>query len=82
MMPALAITYREYAKNMKKVRLIEITAQTYYDKGYQNVQSRAPKIDLTCSDLEWKPRFIMRKVLKLIFDAYRCHTAEARQLMD
>ncbi len=82
MMLALAITYPEYAKNAKKVRLIETTAQAYYGKGYQDVQNRVPKIDLTCRDLDWKPRFTMRKALKLIFDAYRGHTAEARQLMD
>ncbi|MDP2239251.1 MAG: bifunctional UDP-4-keto-pentose/UDP-xylose synthase [Burkholderiales bacterium] len=82
MMLALALTYPEYAKNAKKVRLIETTAQAYYGKGYQDVQNRVPKIDLTCRDLDWKPRFTMKRALKLIFDAYRGHTAEARHLMD
>jgi nucleoside-diphosphate-sugar epimerase len=82
MMLALAVTYPEYAKNAKKVRLIETTSQAYYGKGYQDVQNRVPKIDATCRDLDWKPQVTMKRALKLIFDAYRGHTAEARHLMD
>ncbi|MFN7087564.1 MAG: bifunctional UDP-4-keto-pentose/UDP-xylose synthase [Burkholderiales bacterium] len=82
MMLALAKTYPEYGKNAAKVRLVQTTSQAYYGKGYQDVQNRVPKIDNTCRDLDWRPRITMRKALKLIFDAYRGHTAEARQLMD
>jgi hypothetical protein len=46
------------------------------------VQNRVPKIEQTCRDLDWKPQVNMRQALKLIFDAYRGHTAEARHLMD
>jgi nucleoside-diphosphate-sugar epimerase len=82
MMLALAKTYPEYDRNAGKVRLIQTTAQSYYGKGYQDVQNRVPKIDQTCRDLNWQPRVTMRQALKLIFDAYRGHTAEARHLMD
>ncbi len=82
MMLSLAKTYPEYAKKAQKVRLVETTAQAYYGKGYQDVQNRVPKIDLTCRDLDWKPQVTMKRALKLIFDAYRGHTAEARHLMD
>jgi len=82
MMLALAKIYPEYDRNAGKVRLIQTTAQSYYGKGYQDVQNRVPKIDQTCRDLNWRPRVTMRQALKLIFDAYRGHTAEARHLMD
>lgn len=82
MMLALARTYPEYDRNAGKVRLVQTTSQAYYGKGYQDVQNRVPKIDNTCRDLDWRPRVTMRKALKLIFDAYRGHTAEARHLMD
>jgi nucleoside-diphosphate-sugar epimerase len=82
MMVKLAKTYPEYAGNARKVRLIRTTSQAYYGKGYQDVQNRVPKIDNTCSDLAWRPRVTMQRALKLIFDAYRRHIAEARRLMD
>jgi nucleoside-diphosphate-sugar epimerase len=81
MMLTLAKSYPEYG-NAKKVKLIQTTSQAYYGKGYQDVQNRVPKIDNTCRDLEWRPRITMNKALKLIFDAYRGHNGEARNLMD
>ncbi len=82
MMLTLAKTYPEFERNAGKVRLVQATSQAYYGKGYQDVQNRVPKIDNTCRDLDWRPQVTMRKALKLIFDAYRGHTAEARHLTD
>ena len=48
-------SYPEYAANAAKVRLVDTTADTYYGKGYQDVQNRVPKITNTCADLDWKP---------------------------
>ena len=81
MMLTLAKTYPEYS-NARKVKLVETTAQAYYGKGYQDVQNRVPKITNTCRDLDWKPQVTMNRALKLIFDAYRGDTANARRLMD
>jgi nucleoside-diphosphate-sugar epimerase len=82
MMLALALQYPEYRPNARKVRLIKTTAAQYYGKGYQDVQNRVPKITNTCKDLDWKPKVNMQQALKHIFDAYRGHVAEARNLVD
>jgi nucleoside-diphosphate-sugar epimerase len=82
MMLKLALTYPEYSRSAKKVRLLNISSAAYYGKGYQDVQNRVPKIDSTCKDLKWKPRVNMTVALKHIFDAYRAHVGEARKLVD
>ncbi|MDQ6922763.1 MAG: bifunctional UDP-4-keto-pentose/UDP-xylose synthase [Pseudomonadota bacterium] len=82
MMLELALTYPEYRDNAARVKLVETTADSYYGKGYQDVQNRVPKIDNTCSDLDWKPTVDMTDALKRIFDAYRGQVAEARGLVD
>jgi nucleoside-diphosphate-sugar epimerase len=82
MMVKLALEYPEYRDNAKRVRLVKTTAGQYYGKGYQDVQNRVPKISQSTSDLDWKPRFNMQQALKLIFDAYRTHVAEARRLVE
>jgi len=82
MMLDLAHHYPEYAPSANKVRLVKTTADAYYGRGYQDVQNRVPKITNTMKDLRWKPRVGMKQALKLIFDAYRDHVAEARRLVD
>jgi nucleoside-diphosphate-sugar epimerase len=82
MMIELALTYPEYRDTARKVRLKTVSAGDYYGRGYQDVQNRVPKIANTMRDLAWKPRFGMQQALKRIFDAYRSHVAEARQLVE
>jgi nucleoside-diphosphate-sugar epimerase len=81
-MVALALEYPEYAENAAKVRIVDTTANAYYGTGYQDVQQRVPKITNTCADLDWQPRVDMEDALRRIFDAYRGHVAEARQLVE
>jgi len=82
MMLELALTYPEYRDNAAQVELIETTADSYYGKGYQDVQHRVPKIDNTCAELDWMPAVGMQDALRRIFDAYRGQVAEARRLVD
>jgi nucleoside-diphosphate-sugar epimerase len=82
MMLKLAMTYPEYRPSASKVHLIKTTSAAYYGKGYQDVQNRVPKITNTKKELNWKPQVDMKTALKNIFDAYRTHVADARQLMD
>jgi len=81
MMVSMALSYREYGRNARKVRLIRTTSRAYYGKGYQDIQNRIPKIENTCRDLDWRPRVTMRRALTMIFNAYRGHTTEARRLI-
>jgi nucleoside-diphosphate-sugar epimerase len=78
----LAAKFPEYAESAKKVKLIDVTSQDYYGKGYQDVQNRVPKIDNTCKDLNWQPRVTMQDALQRIFESYRAHVREAQDLMN
>jgi nucleoside-diphosphate-sugar epimerase len=82
MMVDLALTYPEYRDAAERVRIVETTADAYYGKGYQDVQTRVPKIFNTCADLGWEPVVGMDEALRRIFDAYREQVAEARSLVD
>jgi nucleoside-diphosphate-sugar epimerase len=82
MMLELAREYPEYRDNAREVTLVETTADTYYGKGYQDVQNRVPKIDNTTRDLDWTPKVLMAEALRNIFDAYRGHVASARALVE
>jgi nucleoside-diphosphate-sugar epimerase len=82
MMLDLARTYPEYRDTAERVEIVETTADTYYGKGYQDVQNRVPRIDDTCADLDWSPKVAMDEALRRIFDAYRGDVAVARALVD
>jgi len=81
MMLDIALTYPEYRTSAKKVKLVTTTSSAYYGSGYQDVRNRVPKIDNTRNELKWKPRTSMKQALIHIFDAYREHAAQARQLV-
>nr|WP_297501066.1 bifunctional UDP-4-keto-pentose/UDP-xylose synthase [Ferrovum sp.] len=82
MMLDLAMEYPEYRTTAQQVKLVETTADTYYGKGYQDVQNRVPKITNTCEELNWSPEVGMMDALRRIYDAYRSQVAEARELVD
>ena len=82
MMLELAKDYPEYRDTARKVKLVKVSSQDYYGRGYQDVQNRVPRITNTMADLKWKPRVAMPQALSRIFDAYRQHVAEARDLVN
>jgi nucleoside-diphosphate-sugar epimerase len=82
MMLKLASEYPEYRENAAKVELVETTSSAYYGAGYQDVQNRVPKIENTMRDLGWKPQVNLQDALRGIFDAYRTHVPEARELVE
>jgi nucleoside-diphosphate-sugar epimerase len=81
MMIDIALTYPEYRQQARKVRLVTTSSEKYYGKGYQDMVNRVPQIDVTRRDLHWKPRIGLRDAVKRIYDAYRGHMADARQLV-
>jgi nucleoside-diphosphate-sugar epimerase len=81
-MLAVARTYPEYAANAAKVKLVDISADAYYGKGYQDIQHRVPGIANTMADLEWSPKVSMTDVLADIFEAYRQEVASAGRLLE
>jgi nucleoside-diphosphate-sugar epimerase len=82
MMLQLAAQYPEYRESAAAVTIVETTSADYYGSGYQDVQNRVPKIDNTRADLGWEPKVGMDEALRLIFDAYRGHVADARALVE
>jgi len=82
LMLEVAKEFPEYRDRARRVRISTVSSETYYGKGYQDMQNRSPKIANTVRDLGWKPRVGMRKALQEIFKSYRGHVADARRLMD
>ncbi len=82
MMLKLAAEYPEYRDNAAKVKLLETTSGEYYGAGYQDMQHRVPKIANTMRDLDWKPLIDMDQALRGVFDAYRSHVSDAKDLMN
>lgn len=79
-MVKLALEYPEYRAAARRVKLLNVKAEKYYGRGYQDMQNRVPKIANTMSDLRWRPKVGLRAALRHIFEAYRAHVAEARHL--
>ena len=80
MMLDLAATYPEYRDAAARVRLVPVSADEYYGRGYQDVQSRVPSIANTMEELDWAPAVDMATALAHIFDAYRGQLDDARAL--
>jgi len=80
MMLDLAKQYPEYRDTAAKVKLLEVSSNEYYGRGYQDVQNRVPAIANTMQDLGWEPRVDMATALRHIFDAYRGQLDDARAL--
>lgn len=81
MMLKLAAGYPEYRDNATKVKLLETTSGEYYGAGYQDMQHRVPNIENTMHDLDWRPLTTMDQALRGVFDAYRSHVADAKELV-
>ena len=71
MMLALAGTLPEYQEAAQRVQLLDVSAETYYGSGYQDVLHRVPDIRNTMKDLDWKPAVDMQLALAQLFDYYR-----------
>lgn len=82
MMLRLAGEYDEYRETAKRTKLVEVNARDYYGEGYQDIQTRVPKIENTMEELGWEPKVGMEDALRRILDAYRGDVASARGLID
>jgi nucleoside-diphosphate-sugar epimerase len=82
MMLAMAADYPEYAAMAQRTKIVETSSGAFYGKGYQDVQSRLPKIADTMQALGWTPQVDMQTALRRIFESYREHVVEARSLTE
>lgn len=70
----------QICESARRVSLVEVSSETYYGEGYQDIQTRVPRIDNTCNDLHWRPKTDMLTALQSIFDAYAQDLQRAREL--
>jgi len=82
MMLELAKEFPEYRAGLEKVKLVEVSSEEYYGKGYQDVQNRVPFIGNTQEELDWQPQVSTKDILRKIFAAYRHEIASAGALLD
>jgi nucleoside-diphosphate-sugar epimerase len=82
MMLRMAADYPEYAAGARATKIVETSSGAFYGQGYQDVQSRLPRITDTMSTLGWAPKVDMETALRRIFESYRERVREARALLD
>ncbi|MGB9430125.1 MAG: bifunctional UDP-4-keto-pentose/UDP-xylose synthase [Gammaproteobacteria bacterium] len=82
MMLEIANSMPEYRDSARKVKLLDVKADDYYGKGYQDVENRLPNVDHTRKELGWEPKVDMKTALRKIFEFYRSHVAEVRRLVE
>jgi nucleoside-diphosphate-sugar epimerase len=63
-------TYPKYAAAAAKTKLIDVAAEKYYGKGYQDVSLRVPSLKRAASELDWKPLVNLEEGLKKTLDFY------------
>ncbi|MPZ46760.1 MAG: bifunctional UDP-4-keto-pentose/UDP-xylose synthase [Betaproteobacteria bacterium] len=71
LMIRLARTFPEWSEVADRVRTIEVSAESYYGAGYQDMVNRRPSIDATCADLDWRPCIGIEQTLANLFVHYR-----------
>lgn len=80
MMLKIAMERKTYRDSAAKTQLIDLNADQYYGKGFQDMQNRVPSIAETMEELDWKPRYTLEETLIKIFDFYEDQIPHAQQL--
>jgi nucleoside-diphosphate-sugar epimerase len=81
MMLEIALSRPEYAPTARNTKLIDISADAYYGKGYADITARLPSIKNTTAELQWTPKTDMRAALNAIFDSYAHSLPSASALL-
>jgi nucleoside-diphosphate-sugar epimerase len=70
MMLGLAAQFPQWRERASRVRLMDVSAVSYYGAGYQDMINRRPAIEKTCADLQWAPVIGMEHTLRRLFEFY------------
>jgi nucleoside-diphosphate-sugar epimerase len=62
--------YPEFADAAKKAKIITVTNQKYYGKGYQDIMTRVPSIKRAKEKLGWSPKTDFDEAIKRTLDFY------------
>ena len=82
LMLEIALEFPEYREAASAVRLVEVSSEAYYGKGYQDIKTRVPYIENTRAELDWQPKVVLRDALTNIFDFYRKEVERAAELLE
>ena len=82
LMLKLAGEFPEWAERASRVKIVDISAESYYGSGYQDMLNRRPRITATSRDLGWQPRVGMEETLRGLFRFYADQLPSARHLID
>jgi nucleoside-diphosphate-sugar epimerase len=82
MMLDLAAEFPQWRDRAGRVRMVEVTAASYYGPGYQDMVNRRPEIASTCNDLQWRPIIAMAQTLRGLFEFYGEQLPSAGHLID
>jgi UDP-4-amino-4-deoxy-L-arabinose formyltransferase/UDP-glucuronic acid dehydrogenase (UDP-4-keto-hexauronic acid decarboxylating) len=66
----LAMEHSACKRLADSVKVIEVTADNYYGKGYQDISSRKPSIRKAQILLKWTPQVSLEQALKATFDFF------------
>jgi nucleoside-diphosphate-sugar epimerase len=70
MLVKLIKTYPQHSEAASKTKLIDVDADSYYGKGYQDVTLRVPAITRAAKYLGWAPKVDLETGLKKTLDFY------------
>jgi nucleoside-diphosphate-sugar epimerase len=82
LMVKLAGRFPKWREGAERVRMVDVSAQSYYGSGYQDMANRRPHIDTTCADLRWRPRIGMEQTLANLFAHYQAQLPGLRPHRD
>jgi len=67
---AAVATYPKFAKAARNARIVKVTSEQYYGKGYQDITTRVPSIQKASEILGWKPKTSFETGLRKTLDYY------------
>jgi nucleoside-diphosphate-sugar epimerase len=67
---ALVKEYPEYREKAESCRIVEVTSDSYYGKGYQDMLNRVPSVKNAKERLGWEPKTTIDDALRKTLDFY------------
>jgi len=78
----IAASMPAYRERARGVQLVERSGSAFYGAGYQDIQTRVPRIVNTRNELGWQPKVTLRESLEDIMLSYAPNVGEAGRLLD
>ncbi|HZF15401.1 MAG TPA: bifunctional UDP-4-keto-pentose/UDP-xylose synthase [Steroidobacteraceae bacterium] len=82
MLLGIAATMPEYRERARNIQFVERSGSDFYGAGYQDIQTRVPRITNTREELGWEPRASLADSLMDIMRSYAPNVVEAGRLIE